>query len=117
MNADETPRRIQRRRVKGWKMPPNTVSVTRPGKWGNPYRVTERQTLEWVLREFRCHADVMRNEIMAELRGKNLACFCRLCPRHREGKPLNEACADCAPCHVDPLGEIANDFGPARHAG
>jgi len=31
------PVRIQRRRVKGWKMPPNTVSVTRPGKWGNPF--------------------------------------------------------------------------------
>lgn len=31
------PIRIQRKRVKGWKMPPNTVSVTRPGKWGNPF--------------------------------------------------------------------------------
>lgn len=33
------PVRIQRKRTKGWKMPPNTVSVTRPGKWGNPFRV------------------------------------------------------------------------------
>ena len=31
------PVRIQRKRTKGWKMPPNTVSVTRPGKWGNPF--------------------------------------------------------------------------------
>ena len=30
-----TPQRIQRRRTKGWKMPENTISVTRPGKWGN----------------------------------------------------------------------------------
>lgn len=34
------PIRIQRKRTKGWKMPPNTVSVTRPGKWGNPFRAT-----------------------------------------------------------------------------
>jgi hypothetical protein len=31
------PERIQRKRTKGWKMPPNTVSVTRPGRWGNPF--------------------------------------------------------------------------------
>lgn len=32
-----TPIRIQRQRVKGWKMPNNTVYVGRPTKWGNPY--------------------------------------------------------------------------------
>ena len=30
------PVRIQRRRTKGWRMPENTVSVTRPGALGNP---------------------------------------------------------------------------------
>jgi hypothetical protein len=35
-------KRIQRKRHKGWRMPPNTVSVTRPGKWGNPFRVAMR---------------------------------------------------------------------------
>ncbi len=34
-----TPERICRRRTKGWRLPPNTVCVTRPGKWGNPFRV------------------------------------------------------------------------------
>lgn len=33
------PRRIQRKRTKGWKMPENTVYVGRPTKWGNPWRV------------------------------------------------------------------------------
>jgi hypothetical protein len=33
------PKRIQRRRVKGWQMPDNAVSVTRPLAWGNPFRV------------------------------------------------------------------------------
>lgn len=34
-----TPIRIQRKRSKGWRMPPNTKSVTRPGMFGNPYAV------------------------------------------------------------------------------
>lgn len=29
------PIRVQRKRTKGFKLPPNTVSVARPGKWGN----------------------------------------------------------------------------------
>ena len=33
------PTRIQRRRTRGWKMPPNTVSVTRPSLFGNPFTV------------------------------------------------------------------------------
>src|SRR5690606_12066752 len=33
------PIRVQRKRTKGWIMPENTVSVTRPGKWGNPFKV------------------------------------------------------------------------------
>jgi len=32
-------KRIQRKRTKGWRMPENTISVTRPGKWGNPFKV------------------------------------------------------------------------------
>ena len=32
-----TPSRIWRRRTKGWRMPPNTVYVGRPTKWGNPF--------------------------------------------------------------------------------
>jgi len=40
--ADGTaPIRIQRRRTKGWRMPENTVSVTRPSRWGNPWRVED----------------------------------------------------------------------------
>jgi hypothetical protein len=33
------PKRIQRKRTKGWKMPPNTLCVTRPLPLGNPFRV------------------------------------------------------------------------------
>ena len=33
------PNRIQLKRTKGWKMPPNTVKVDRTTKWGNPFQV------------------------------------------------------------------------------
>jgi hypothetical protein len=32
------PRRIQRLRTGGWKMPGGAVYVGRPGKWGNPFK-------------------------------------------------------------------------------
>lgn len=32
-------KRIQRKRSKGWKSPPNTVYVGRPTVWGNPFSV------------------------------------------------------------------------------
>lgn len=36
----EAPKRIQRKRVKGWKMPEGAIYVGRPGKYGNPIRIT-----------------------------------------------------------------------------
>lgn len=33
------PERIQRRRVKGWCMPPGAKYVGRPSRWGNPFRI------------------------------------------------------------------------------
>lgn len=103
------PNRIQRQRTKGWKMPPNTVSVTRPGRWGNPLRVgmwagftaadAVRQYRAWLARDLTVRSyensfgkPPSCEEIRAELGGKNLACFCAL------GQP----------CHADVLLEIAN---------
>jgi hypothetical protein len=39
------PKRIQLRRTKGWRKPEGAVVVTRPGKWGNPFRVGTRSAL------------------------------------------------------------------------
>lgn len=36
-----TPTRIQRRRTKGFRLPPGTVCCTRPGPLGNPFTVAE----------------------------------------------------------------------------
>lgn len=33
------PTRFQLSRRKGWRLPPDTVTVARPSRWGNPYRV------------------------------------------------------------------------------
>jgi MT-A70/Domain of unknown function (DUF4326) len=35
----EGPKRIQLRRTSGWRLPEGAISVTRPGRWGNPFRV------------------------------------------------------------------------------
>lgn len=31
------PERVQLSRKAGWRMPPNTVKVSRPGRFGNPF--------------------------------------------------------------------------------
>lgn len=94
------PERIQLRRTKGWKMPPNTVKVTRPGRWGNPFKVGEPSQFgdvpdaETAVKFYRAWIDkgLQRAGMFTELRGKNLACWCK------EGDP----------CHADVLLEIAN---------
>jgi hypothetical protein len=69
------PERIQRRRVKGWRKPDNTVIITRPGKWGNPFTLANSGGVDPVLR-FACEVVPLLD--LSPLRGKNLACFCRL---------------------------------------
>jgi hypothetical protein len=44
------PERIQLRRTKGWRKPEGAVVVTRPGRWGNPFKVGDVVTpahLHW----------------------------------------------------------------------
>jgi hypothetical protein len=74
-------------------MPPNTVYVGRPTKWGNPFTFSD--TFRWWLISPSPKGDTERDRILAdidELRGKDLACWCSL----------------DKPCHADVLLEIAN---------
>ena len=77
-------------------MPPNTVYVGRPSKWGNPYWIgcNDYKTIEEVLEDYREHIKILLNYPdeynLDELRGKDLACWC----------PLDK------PCHVDVLLEL-----------
>lgn len=83
-----TPTRIQLSRRKGWRMPPNTVNVARPGRFGNPFLVTEDRSQAEALQAFRTWlttgADAGMPDrkwailnALPELRGKNLACWCK----------------------------------------
>lgn len=119
----DRPKRIQRRRVKGWRMPKGAVYVGRPTYFGNPFQ-GKTAGAEAAVERFRRWLDgeVMkdrarillpsrRNAVLGSLewlRGHDLACWCRLCERHRDGLPLGETCDDCAPCHGTILLELAN---------
>jgi hypothetical protein len=72
--------------------------LSRCDRWSEPPAIPLVHVRLWILKD------------LPSLRGKNLACFCRLCDTHRDGKPLNIRCTDCAACHVDVLGELANGF-------
>jgi len=83
----------------------NTVSVARPSKWVNPFKVTpERSQIlavgafqTWLTVEGVTAGIADRKQWMLdnlkELRGKNLACWCK--PNER--------------CHADVLLRLAND--------
>lgn len=107
--------RITLSRKSGWKMPANTVKVDRTTRWGNPFTV---EAASWVgvgkaeAPRFvvDCFADWLNGdrqhwmgeasdkaadwilENLSELRGKNLACWCK------PGEP----------CHAEVLLELAN---------
>jgi hypothetical protein len=118
----ETPKRIQRSRAKGWRMPEGAVYVGRPTGWGNPWKAEVVQGVGWcctdtrngLVIQARDRADAhdlavahyrarlegsepagVRDAAIAELRGRDLACWC----------PLD------MPCHADVLLELANAPG------
>lgn len=109
------PKRIQLSRRKGYRKPEGAVVVARPSRWGNPYSVIPRDASDGRMEAvdlFRgmveSRGETMRKAWLVQLRGRNLACWCKLCPEHADGKPLGVECADCAPCHADVLLAVAN---------
>ena len=100
-----TPKRIQRKRTKGWRMPEGVVNVTRPYKWSNPFRIGE--TVEYprdgikvtitrplAIQLFRAYVleHGWEDQIRHELDGRDLMCWC----------------ASDQQCHADVLLELAN---------
>jgi hypothetical protein len=51
------PKRIQRKRTKGWKIPEGAIYVGWPSVWGNPFNVTDKVPLALSLELF---ADLVR---------------------------------------------------------
>ena len=104
-----SPKRIQRKRTKGWRIPPNTVYCGRPSKWANPFTIADwgrEQSVE-MFRTAMCgpvtpmqaaafmsvwDKRLTPEAVKLELRGVNCACWCR----------------EDEPCHCDVLMEIAN---------
>ncbi len=116
-----SPHRVQLSRKAGWRLPENTVSVARPGRWGNPFYVSRWRDAATCVALFENAMQGTWNpdtsahlpsawqgyvehqawlqrqqqhplELLAPLRGKNLACWCRL----------------DQPCHADVLLRLAN---------
>lgn len=113
------PERIQLSRAKGWRKPPGVIVVSRPSKWGNPFKMRGTADM-WVAYDDRtgkvvsfCNSrteaqaaavqaftvDLVAGllsptvaDVQRELAGKDLACFC----------PLD------GPCHADVLIGLAN---------
>lgn len=98
------PVRVQLSRKKGWRMPENTVKVDRTTVFGNPYTIDDmgrHDSVEafkswaggplWEDPNMRADQIKLRARIEG-LRGKNVACWCRLDQT----------------CHGDVLLELAN---------
>jgi len=106
------PKRIQRKRTKGWRMPAGSVYVGRPTIWGNPFTgsdavekfrkavstwpIPEEQMAAWLAAggEEICLIIIAgrMHPAIDEIIGRDLACWCSL----------------DKPCHADVLLEIAN---------
>lgn len=110
------PDRIRRSRAKGWRLPEGAVIVDRTTPWSNPFVVAEHGTAQacvdlyrfvigqpgmlciagkgidaaQIERQKSARAHLVKH--LAELRGKDLCCRCRL----------------DRPCHADVLLELAN---------
>lgn len=94
-----SPIRVTLSRKAGWRMPDNTVKVCRPTKYGNPHRVGwcqvcgVKHTQAEAVAEFQAMLELAEIQCdLSDLRGKNLACWC---------KPGT-------PCHADVLLNLAN---------
>lgn len=89
------PKRIQRSRTRGWRLPEGAIVVTRPTKYGNPIRCSDRAVAvegyrAWVAREIAMQEANGNNpwprdqaadrlpllaDLIAELRGHDLCCW------------------------------------------
>jgi hypothetical protein len=119
------PQRIQRKRMKGWRMPEGAIYVGRPSVWGNPFwHVQKFHGLEYSLRlyaqmarGFWTPSDVILwpDHYVSQIYEDHQAWLSRL-----DGHPLEKIRSELAghdlacwcrldqPCHADVLLAIAN---------
>ena len=103
------PKRVVLSRNKGWRMPVGTVKVARPHKWSNPFldkdnAVATAKFKDALYNPGKCQDEAIESHMayirknLDFLRGKDLACWCKL--QNEDGSHR--------PCHVDVLLEAAN---------
>jgi len=98
-------KRVQRKRTKGWQMPPNTVYVGRPSKYGNPYRLgfylaksLNLTSMDEILNAYEAWLRkklLEQPHFLDDLKGKDLACWC----------PLDKL------CHADIIVKVMKERG------
>ena len=116
-------RRIQLSRAKGWRKPAGAVVVTRPGRWGNPFRtlggLTSAQAVQMyreliatgVARSPRTGARFTGEDYYAHPPGGRKPMIRPTqddIKRALAGRPLACWCPTSQPCHADVLLAIAN---------
>lgn len=129
---ESLPRRIQRRRTKGWRAPEGAVYVGRGSRFGNPFKVVSNADGWFVLNadggiiaSSRWAEDVrgsaaswyrswlagpaqaeLRTAVGRDLKGRDLMCWC---PLPEPGQPDH--------CHAAVLLRLANAAAPAAGEG
>lgn len=122
MTDEREPRRIQRQRTAGWRMPEGVKYVGRPTRWANPISISGNEKDSYSLyyggslmgaglTRAQAHTAAVRHYLslvkpermdLSELRGLDLACWC----------PLEDADGTPLACHADALLELANKADP-----
>ena len=117
------PQRIQRRRIKGWRMPEGAVYVGRPTVWGNPYVIVRSGKTAWdVCGPYSTYSTLATfiSRTGVEARTDAVRRLRRLVAESRDpwgtdrvraelaGRDLACWCPLDQPCHADVLLELAN---------
>lgn len=124
------PKRIQRKRTKGWRMPENAVYVGRPTKWGNPwspngywdagYSGSLLVAVKACIEQYRAWMTQTRSSWNGSIPQPDalpgVPESARSLPDVRElrGKDIACWCPIDQPCHADVLLELANSIEKAR---
>lgn len=105
--------RIQLKRTKGWRKPAGAVVVSRPSRYGNPFQIGMFVSNHGVLKTKADCVNVYRDWLVLMLSGSygerpEQAVVMRKILRDLKGKDLACWCKPGEPCHADVLLEFAN---------
>ena len=120
------PHRVQRKRTRGWRTPPNTAYVGRPTRWGNPFRVgiwgTAQECVDayekWMSNDTSPEMCAWRNSLFDNPKFDHhysgMGGFIMMCAPYYSflglrGMNLSCWCSLNEPCHADVLLRLVNE--------